>query len=88
MLGNVSDPAEREWYVRATIEHGWSPNILVHQIESGLRRRVGQATTNFGTTLSAPQSDLALQTLKNPYIFDFLSLGAEARERDLEPAGP
>ena len=86
MLGNVSDPAEREWYVRATIEHGWSPNILVHQIESGLRRRVGEATTNFGTTLSAPQSDLALHTQGT--FFDFLSLGAEARERDLEPAGP
>lgn len=84
LLDKVSDPAEREWYVRAAIEHGWSRNVLVHQIESGLRQRLGQATTNFGATLSSPQADLAVQTLKDPYVFDFLSLGAEAHERDLE----
>jgi len=84
LLDKVSDPAEREWYVRAAIEHGWSRNVLVHQIESGLRQRLGQATTNFGATLSSPQADLAGQTLKDPYVFDFLSLGAEAHERDLE----
>ena len=53
-----------------------------------LKAVYGGASANFSTTLSAPQSDLALQTLRDPYVFDFLSLGAEARERDLEPAGP
>ena len=67
-----------------TITHSWSRNVLVHQIESGLYQRQGQALTNFERTLPPPQSDLARQTLKDPYIFDFLSLGDEAHERDLE----
>jgi predicted nuclease of restriction endonuclease-like (RecB) superfamily len=80
----VKPPAEREWYVRATVEHGWSRNVLVHQIETDLYHRQGKALTNFRRTLPAPQSDLAQQVLKDPYTFDFLMLGAAARERDIE----
>ncbi|QLG12876.1 DUF1016 domain-containing protein (plasmid) [Deinococcus sp. D7000] len=84
LLQHLKDPAAREWYAHATIQHGWSRNILIHQIDSRLIERQGQATTNFESTLPAPQSELAQQLLKDPYAFDFLSLGAEAHERDLE----
>jgi predicted nuclease of restriction endonuclease-like (RecB) superfamily len=84
IVEKVADPAEREWYVRATVEHGWSRNVLVHQIETDLYHRQGKALTNFKRTLPAPQSDLAQQVLKDPYTFDFLTLGAAARERDIE----
>lgn len=84
ILDYVKDPASRAWYVRAAIEHGWSRSVLVHQIESRLRDRQGQATTNFGRTLAHPQSDLAQQITKDPYNFEFLNLAPEVREVDLE----
>ena len=84
ILDYVKDPAEREWYIKQTTLNGWSRNVLVLQIESGLYRRKGQAVTNFDRTLPAPQSDLARQLLKDPYNFDFLTLDTEAHERDLE----
>jgi predicted nuclease of restriction endonuclease-like (RecB) superfamily len=86
ILDKVKYPGERDFYIRKTIEHGWSRNILVLQIEKKLFQRQGKAITNFDRTLPAPESDLAQQTLKDPYTFDFLSLSAEARERDLERA--
>jgi predicted nuclease of restriction endonuclease-like (RecB) superfamily len=84
ILDYVKVPREREWYIRQTIENGWSRNVLVHQIESGLYRRQGKALTNFRRTLPAPQSELAQQIVKDPYNFDFLTLSQEARERELE----
>jgi predicted nuclease of restriction endonuclease-like (RecB) superfamily len=84
LLDKVKDPAEREWYMQQTVENGWSRNILTLQIESNLYARQGKAITNFVQTLPSPQSDLANDLLKNPYNFDFLSLTAEAQERDLE----
>jgi predicted nuclease of restriction endonuclease-like (RecB) superfamily len=84
LLELVKDPEERLWYIRAAIQHGWSRNVLVLQIESGLFRRQGKAVTNFSATLPAPQSDLAQQLIKDPYNFDFLTLTTEAQERDLE----
>jgi predicted nuclease of restriction endonuclease-like (RecB) superfamily len=84
LLDKLDDADERLWYARQAMEHGWSRNVLVHQIESGLYHRQGQAVTNFDRTLPPPQSDLARQMLKDPYVFDFLSLGSEAQERDLE----
>lgn len=84
LLDKVKDPPEREWYIRQTIQHGWSRAVLEMQIETNLYRRQGKATTNFERTLPAPQSDLARQLLKDPYNFDFLTLGEEAHERDLE----
>ncbi len=66
LLDLVKDPLERLWYAQQTIQYGWSRNILVHQIESGLYRRQGKATTNFDRTLPQPQSELAQQLLKDP----------------------
>jgi predicted nuclease of restriction endonuclease-like (RecB) superfamily len=84
LLDMVKDREERLWYANAAIANGWSRNILVLQIESGLFRRQGKAITNFKATLPAPQSDLAQQLIKDPYNFDFLTLTSEAQERDLE----
>jgi predicted nuclease of restriction endonuclease-like (RecB) superfamily len=84
LLEKVKPPEERLWYAEQTIQNGWSRNILVLQIESGLYRRQGKATTNFQATLPAPQSDLAQQLIKDPYNFDFLTLTSAAQERDLE----
>lgn len=86
ILDKVKVIVEREWYIRQTIEQGWSRNVLVHQIESGLYRRQGKADTNFSRTLPNSQSELAQQLLKDPYNFDFISLGKEAQERELEKA--
>lgn len=84
ILDALKTPEERTWYARQAIEHGWSRNVLVHQIESNLFARQGNALTNFSRTLPAEQSELAQQILKDPYTFDFLSLGPEMLERDLE----
>lgn len=86
LLDHVKSSAERRWYVEQTIANGWSRNVLVLQIESGLYRRQGRALTNFKKALPEPQSDLAQQVLKDPYNFDFLTLSAEAKERDVERA--
>lgn len=86
ILDYAREPAEREFYVHKTIEHGWSRNVLVHHIESDLYRRQGKAIANFDRILPALQSELALQILKDPYNFDFLSLSEEIQERDLEQA--
>ncbi|WP_132051565.1 PDDEXK nuclease domain-containing protein [Pseudocnuella soli] len=86
LLDKVKDPEERLFYITETAVHGWSRNVLVHQIESGLYRRKGNAVTNFATTLPQPQSDLAKELMKDPYKFDFLSLGEAYKEKDLENA--
>ncbi len=86
LIEKLKSPEERLWYAQKTVEHGWSRNVLVHQIETGLHRRLGAALTNFDRTLPKPQSDLAQQLLKDPYNFEFLSLGQEVQERDLERA--
>jgi predicted nuclease of restriction endonuclease-like (RecB) superfamily len=80
----IKDEDERLWYARQAIEHGWSRNVLAHQIDTGLFRRQGKALTNFARTLPAPQSDLAQELVKDPYSFDFLALGTEISERELE----
>jgi len=86
LLSKFKDREERLWYAEQTSEHGWSRNVLVHQIENKLLERQGAATTNFQQSLPAAQSELAQQTLKDPYIFDFLFLTAQANERDIEQA--
>lgn len=78
--------AEALYYVQQTQIYGWSRSVLTHQIESGLWQREGQALTNFAQTLPTPQSELAVQMLKDPYVFDFLSLTPEHNERQLEKA--
>ena len=86
LLEKLKEPEQRLWYAQKTVENGWSRNILVLQIESGLYQRQGGAITNFERTLPAPQSDLAQQLLKDPYSLDFLTLGENFQERDLERA--
>jgi predicted nuclease of restriction endonuclease-like (RecB) superfamily len=84
LMEKLQTPEDRAWYARATVQHGWSRNILVHQIESALHQRQGRAVTNFDRALPGPQSDLAQQITKDPYNFDFLMLGTDSQERDLE----
>lgn len=86
ILDKVKDSAARRWYAQEVTTNGWSRNILVIQIESQLYQRQGQAVTNFDTTLPPARSDLATAILKDPYVFDFLSLGKEVQERELENA--
>ena len=86
ILDKVQDAVQREWYTRATIEYGWSRAVLVHQIDSDLYTRQGRALTNFPATLPAPQSDLAQQLIKDQYNFEFLGLGPNISERQLEAA--
>jgi predicted nuclease of restriction endonuclease-like (RecB) superfamily len=86
ILSKCQTHAEALYYVQQTQAHGWSRVVLTHQIESGLWQREGQALSNFPQTLPAPQSELAQQVLKDPYVFDFLSLTPEHTERELEKA--
>ena len=75
---------EAIYYVNKTIDNGWSRNVLEHQIESGLYVREGKSITNFEKRLPALQSDLARQTLKDPYNFDFLTIREGYDERELQ----
>lgn len=84
IISKCKSPAEALFYVERARQHGWSRNILAHQIESGLYQREGKAISNFDQTLPPVQSDLAQQSLKDPYVFDFLSLTQDYKERELE----
>jgi predicted nuclease of restriction endonuclease-like (RecB) superfamily len=84
LLDTVETAAEREWYARQAIQHGWSRAVLAHQIESGLHGRRGDTLTNFTRKLPEDQSDLAQQIVKDPYSFDLLSCREGIQERDLE----
>jgi predicted nuclease of restriction endonuclease-like (RecB) superfamily len=84
LLEKVKRRDERLWYARKIVESGWSRNVLVHWIESGLYGRQGKAQTNFEKTLPSLQSDLARETLKDPYKFGFLLMEDEAQEKELE----
>ena len=84
LIEKVKELDKRLWYMKKTIEHGWSRNVLALQIETDAYMRKAQAVTNFHLTLPDPLSDLAQQTLKDPYIFDFLTLDTKFRERELE----
>lgn len=86
LLDKLEGAEERGWYARAAVQHGWSRSVLVHQIETGLHKRSGKAITNFKRTLPPLQSDLARQITKDPYVFDFLTLGNDAQELELERA--
>lgn len=86
LLTKLKAPEARLAYARRAIEHGWSRNVLVMHIEQRTLEREGKAITNFDQQLPKPQSDLARESLKDPYHFDFLSVGAEANEREIESA--
>ncbi len=84
LIQKVKDLPTRLWYARQAFEHGWSRNVLSLQIQSRAHERHGKAVTNFQRTLPPPQSDLASQLLKDPYVFDFLTLEKPFHERELE----
>lgn len=86
LLEKLQTAEERSWYAAKSIEHNWSRNVLVMQIETRLLERQGSAATNFSESLPAPQSDLARESLKDPYRLDFLGLGEKAEEREIEEA--
>ena len=86
ILDKIKNPEVREFYIIKAVEYGWSRNLLIHQIELELHKREGQAITNFSDQLTAPHSNLAKQTLKDPYFFDFVGIGKEADERAIENA--
>ncbi len=84
LMEKIKDQKARIFYMEKTIEYGWSRSVLRHHIELELYEREGKGITNFKTHLPSPQSELAQQSLKDPYIFDFLSLSKEAKEREIE----
>ena len=88
LLEKVKNSKERLWYAEQAASNGWSRNILIHQIETKLYERQAERlkTTNFPETLPLPQSELVEQVIKDPYVFDFINLGEEAKERELERA--
>jgi predicted nuclease of restriction endonuclease-like (RecB) superfamily len=86
LLTKLQTNEQRVWYAQKSIENGWSRNVLAIQIESRLIERSGKAISNFQQTLPSHQSDLAQQTLKDPYIFDFLTIESAFREREIEQA--
>ena len=86
LIEKVKDLSTRRWYMEQTLANGWSRNVLALQIDAQAHARHGKAVSNFATMLPAPQSDLVQQTLKDPYIFDFLTLAEPFHERELETA--
>lgn len=86
LLTRLKEPRQRLAYAQRAIQHGWSRAVLNIHIETRLLEREGKALTNFEARLPAPSSDLAQQTLKDPYLFDFLGVDREASEREIESA--
>lgn len=86
LFTKLDNRATREWYVKKTIENGWSRSVLVMQIEGQAHLRLGAAQTNFANTMPAPQSDLARGLMKDPYLFGFLGLIDPINERQIEKA--
>ena len=84
LMEKIKDAETRCWYMQATLSNGWSRNVLQMQIDTVAHVRQGKATSNFALRLPLPQSDLAQQALKDPYLFDFLTLAEPFRERELE----
>lgn len=86
LLDRVHDPADRRWYIQATIANGWSRHILALQVENKAHLRQGKAVNNFALTLPPADSDMAAQVFKDPYLFDFLGTADPRREREVERA--
>jgi predicted nuclease of restriction endonuclease-like (RecB) superfamily len=84
LVEKIKNYEERMWYAYKTIEHGWSRSVLEIMIENSLHSRQGKAITNFKAVMPSPQSDLAQQATKDPYLFDFIALSDDVLERDIE----
>ena len=86
LMSKLKDNNLRKEYARLALENGWSGNVLIHHIEMQTAERLGKAQTNFIATLPSPQSDLAQQTLKDPYKLEFLGLSIGVKENRLRQA--
>ncbi|HNA61619.1 MAG TPA: PDDEXK nuclease domain-containing protein [Rhabdochlamydiaceae bacterium] len=84
LMQKVQEPEKRLWYAQQTVENGWSRSMMVSWIKSDLYNRQGKAITNFKKTIPSPQSDLAVQMMKDPYNLSFVELEKDYRERELE----
>jgi len=84
IMSKSKDIQEALFYLNKTLINNWSRTVLVHQVELNLYERQGKAITNFEKTLVEPNSELAVETLKDPYKFDFLTLNEKALEKDIE----
>jgi predicted nuclease of restriction endonuclease-like (RecB) superfamily len=84
LMQRIEDVSNRYWYMAETLANGWSRNVLLAMIRSGAHRRKGKSISNFDRSLPSPQSDLVQQTLKDPYVFDFLTIREPFHERELE----
>lgn len=86
IISQCKDVSSAMFYLKKTVENGWSRAVLLNYLDTNLYERQGKAVNNFNRLLANPQSELAAQTLKDPYNFDFLTLDGEYRERELEHA--
>ena len=88
IMEKIKDKEQRIWYIEKTIKNGWSHSVLIHQIESKLyeRQAIIHKVENFDRRLPTPQSELAVQTMKDPYVFDFIPFKEDMVERDIENA--
>ena len=86
IISQCKDVSRAVFYLQKTVENGWSRAALLNYLDTNLYERQGKAVNNFNRLLANPQSELAAQTLKDPYNFDFLTLDGEYRERELEHA--
>jgi predicted nuclease of restriction endonuclease-like (RecB) superfamily len=84
IIDKIKDYHHALFYLHQTIQNSWSRNVLALQIETNLHKRQGKAINNFKLTLPKKQSDLAIQTLKDPYTFDFMTISKHATEREIE----
>jgi len=86
LLTKLKDNAAREWYAQKTLENGWSSTVLDHMIDLRFIEREGKAVTNFAETIPPPNSDMAVQVFKDPYLFDFIGTAEARREAEIERA--
>jgi len=88
ILDKVKEFEKRKWYINETVKNGWSYDILDWQIKSNLyeRQAISEKVNNFQNTLPDVQSDLAMQTMKDPYLFDFIALKGKVKELEIEDA--
>ena len=88
LMDKVVDIEERKWYIKEIIQNGWSSNMLKMQINGKVyeRQALAEKITNFNLTLPSAQSDLAIQTMKDPYLFDFISIKGKVKELQIENA--
>jgi len=84
IMQKVKSVNEREFYIKKTIENGWSRNILIHQIESSFYDRQGKGINNIDSVLPAGQSELVKGILKDPLVLDFMGVSEFVKESELQ----